>query len=267
MSIGEYETPSASLTQWRARAAFLNLLPKLAPRAVKELAGTLLRSFQMAETDCFRFINEWDSIKVCSDGNARGDARYVGIYSAAQVKFYQELTAWASKHHLNARWLIEAVILLLDWWIEFPKEVGKKLATGLDYSETWFGEEEPFRFEYPEWNYHEQSENEYRQAVREDFRKELNLYLKNRSSQAVASGDQSVKRMRKRGEIKPTIKMQWFVLYQVKGLTPEQILDRYTRSLPESAFPDQVMKAVREVSSLIGLQYRQVPRGRPKKQR
>ena len=134
-------------------------------------------------------------------------------------------------------------------------------------SDKWFGEEKPFRFEHPEWNYHELKESEYRQAVKEHFTKELNIYLKRRASQAVTSKEQRVKHTRKRGEIKPNIKMQWFILYQVKGLSPEQIVDHYTRSHPESADYDQVMKAVREVSSLIGLPYRRPPLGRPKKER
>jgi hypothetical protein len=267
MSMGEYETPGASLSQWATRASFLNLLPKLAPKVVEELSSTLLSSFQSAKTDCFRLINEWDCIKVCCDGNARGDARYEGIYSAEQVKFYQELTAWADTHHLNARWLIDAVILQLDWWIKYPKEVGKSLALGLEYYETWFGEEEPFRFEYPEWRYREQSEHNYRQAIEKHFSEELNLYLTSRYFQAIASGDQRVKRRRKRGEINPEIRLEWFVLYQVVGLEVEQILGGYTRRLSESATPKQVNDAKREMSALIGLPLRPARRGRPKKKR
>jgi hypothetical protein len=83
----------------------------------------------------------------------------------------------------------------------------------------------------------------------------------------VASGDQPVKRTRKRGEIDLAIRVEWFVLYQVVGLTPEQILNHHTHKLSESGSTSQVMKAVREMSALIGLPLRPTPRGRPKKQR
>lgn len=265
MSIGEYETPGASMTQWAARVCFLNLLPKLATKVVKELSATLLPSFQSANTDCFRFIDEWDCIKVCSDRNARGDTRYEGAYSAEQVKFYQDLTDWADKHHLNVRWLIDAVILLLDWWIKYPQEVGKHLASGLEHSETWFGEEQPFRFEYPEWRYREQSEHNYREEVKKHFTEEFNFYLTSRYFQAMASGEQLVKRTRKSSEITPGIRLEWFVLFQVGGLRVDEILDRYARRLANSATPKQVNDAKREMSALIGLPLRPVPRGRPKK--
>jgi len=264
MSIGEYETSDESLSQWAARVAFLSLLPKLVPKAVDELSGTLLQSLQRAEKEGTSFLCVLNHIINCSE---RG-VEWTTHYSSEQVDFYQQLTDWTNKYNLNGRWLIEHFVQMLDWWNQYPQEAGKKnMTVGLGHSENWFGESEPFRFEHPEWNYHELKQSEYLKAVEEHFRNDLDLYLKRRVSQAVASDEQRVKHTRKRGEITPTIKMEWFVLYQVEGLTPEQILDRYTSSLPESAFADQVMKAVREVSSLIGLQYRQPPRGRPKKER
>ncbi|HJR09006.1 MAG TPA: hypothetical protein VJ842_17235 [Pyrinomonadaceae bacterium] len=262
MSLGEYESSDETLTQWRARVKFLKLLHNLAPEVVKELSSTLLRSFQTANTDGTYIINQLDFIKAYSEGGQQ----LPQAYSIELINFYQELTDWANTHWLNERWLIETLIRVLEWWIWFPHETGQRVWTHLPVSENWFGEEEPFRFEHLEWRYHELKESEYRQVVEEHFRKELNIYLKHRASQALASGDQPVKRMRKSGDIDFIVRIEWFVLYQVRGLTTQNILERYTRTLRDSATPKQVSDSLKEMSALIGLPLRPAQRGRPKKQ-
>ncbi len=90
MSIGEYERPEGSFAQWDSRCAFLELLGKLAKKAIRDLCDRPLKAFQDSDIDAFYYRNEWDCIKAC----AAHDELWTDWYPAKQVKFYEELTAW-----------------------------------------------------------------------------------------------------------------------------------------------------------------------------
>jgi hypothetical protein len=178
--------------------------------------------------------------------------------SALQKSIFE----WAREWKLNATWCRERAFNTLEYWCSYP-DVHESLTW--NYESVWEpivafrqGEHPKFQFEFKTLYPREGHRTSLERRITEEFKRELKAFFDSREQMAKKAGMKPVPKKREQTHF------EWLVCFQVKGMSPKEILRSYQPHVYETAlergslseYTKRVRKAVNEVSRLIILPLR-----------
>lgn len=167
--------------------------------------------------------------------------------------------AWSLKWNLNQLWCREHAVRTLDFWC--TSDHARKMLMW-HYEPIWEtiiafrrGEHPAFVFEYKTLYPREGHRAELERRMMDAFKQQRKAFLDNREQLAKAAGMRPVPQKREQ------LHYAWFVCFQVKGMSYQEILEKYYPKEYEAARNEgtlnehtkRIRKAVNEVSRLIKL--------------
>jgi hypothetical protein len=279
---GEYESaiegrdpPSAH----HARDVFLMTLSEMLPEVLRDLERSSLEYYRKsglhfddaAHQERLKHLNQYDRIREMTrlQQHHRWSSPEWNNFEEEEITYDQNLSAlqksifqWSRKWRLDASWCRERAFHTLDYWCSYP-DSHKRLAW--NYEPVWEtvvafrqGEHPRFRFEYKTLYPREGHRSRLEQRITEAFRRELKAFLDSREQIAKEAGMKPVPKKREKSHF------EWLICFQVKGMSPKEILAHYEPHVYEGAigrgslseYTKRIRKAVNEVSRLIGLPLR-----------
>jgi hypothetical protein len=262
-----------------ARDLFLETLSKMIPEVLSDLYDNAFDTYQKAglhfdaavHEERLKHLNTYDRIGELSrlEYQHRWNSPDWRNFEGEEITYDENLSAlqsnifdWSRTWKLDADWCRERAFKTLDWWCSYP-DMRERLMW--NYEPVWEtviafrrGEHPRFTFEYKTLYPRDGHRPTLERRITESFKRELKAFLDSREQMAKEAGMKPVPKKREQTHF------EWLVCFQVKGMSPKEILQQYVPSDYAAAlernsmseYTKRVRKAVNEVSRLIVLPLR-----------
>ncbi len=285
---GEYRHPERDNTQWEARKVFLRTLEETVPEAVHRLWHEVMPVcvYVWAKTPRTHWTGSWDPFPtpVNVRGSPRGQRRgQRQIFprdrwedpGAPPPPLRDALLVWAGRFNLEASWILNTVLQTLLNWLHGDRTGRRELSEEGDAAED--GEDDilgylPGLFADPErpetldqppfsvdgWDPYGEQVGPFRDRVL----RALEAYILERRPREGSAGDLPTRAFRKSRHGEPLERnLQWFVLYQVRGLSFKAVAEGCRVGRPGYEPSDHsgraaVTRGIKAAGELIGLRLR-----------
>lgn len=245
-----YEPSDHSITTWRAREHFLQIIKLHAPEVLEGLHGDPFECFRIAQ-----IMNRWN-LDDYTDGRMWTVLEEDTIRDSSIFDLRESLLHWAETFNLKNQWCLERAFRTLEAWHKHPLfEKSRMWARNATAYFMPVGEEEgKLNFSYERWDVTFKNRDEFQREVERAFRQHLVSYC-----------DRIERLTQERGFIEQKLKrddthFQWLVWYQIKGKSQKEVSRQFNAS--RSA----VAEGIKDVASMCGLTLRGPKKiGRPRK--